>query len=216
MAENGIFRISFRGFHKQDVLQYIDELQTSSVKRLADVEARLESAQALAESEGEKAAVAQQQVEELKGEVKILAEQVEKLTALARAYKREVRHLREQVDVSQSQAKDTSELDAAQQKIAELEERCALLTEQNARFSQIVGDVSRLVVEARVVSSSYFDAAHQKSVDCIEQLEAFLSALKSQAAEARETAAAQRRGGEEHIESLLADLQGLGVVVPED
>lgn len=216
MAENGIFRISFRGFHKQDVLQYIDELQTASVARLAELEAKLEQAQATAASNAADAEEAKNQLAEQEQTVLTLREQVDKLTALARAYKREVRDLREQVAQNERKEKDTSALDAANAKIAELEERCALLTEQNSRFSQIVGDVSRLVVEARVVSSSYFDAAHQKSVDCIEQLEVFLSELKSQAEEARETAAAHRRGGEEHIESLLADLQCLGVEVFEE
>ncbi len=216
MAENGIFRIRMRGFDKQDVLQYIDELQAASVERLSQTEAELEEQRELARASAATAAEANEKLAVQEQTLVTLREQVEKLTALARAYKREMRGLREQVEENESRVRETNELDAANAKIAELEQRCALLTEQNARFSQIVGDVSRLVVEARVVSSSYFDAAHQKSVNCIEQLESFLGELKGQAEQARETAAAQRRGGEEHIESLLADLQCLGVEVLED
>ncbi len=216
MAESGIFRIRMRGFDKQDVLQYIDDLQKASMERLSQTEARLEEQREAACARAKEAEDAKEQLAQQEQTAATLREQVEKLTALARAYKREVRSLREQVEACETRQKDTTELDAANAKIEELEQRCALLTEQNARFSQIVGDVSRLVVEARVVSSSYFDAAHQKSVNCIEQLESFLGELRDQAEQARETAAAQRRGGEEHIESLLADLQCLGVEVLED
>ena len=38
MAENGFFRTAFRGFHKTDVLNYIDSLHTTHCEEMATVE----------------------------------------------------------------------------------------------------------------------------------------------------------------------------------
>ncbi len=210
MAENGFFRVGFRGFKKQDVLQYIDQIQTAHGERLSESEERrrqaeeaLNEAQTLSE---EKAS----QATELEAQNAVLCEQNEKLEALAKIYKTELLALREQqVDVEKMQQEE-NELQTALARVRELENQNALLKEQNARYMEVVGDVSRLVVEARVVSASYLDAAHQKSTECIEQLDTFLSELKGQVEQVLEGANANRRAGDDRIESLLSDLQELG------
>lgn len=213
MAENGLFRVALRGFHKQDVLQYIDELQKASAEREAAALTRAEDAeQALAAFKAQQTLSAEE-TEKLKAELEELRSQNEKITALAQIYKREMLMLREQVGENET---DKTALETAQQKIVELEDQCAVLKEQTARYAKIVGDVSSLVVEARVVSSSYLDVAHQKSTDCIKKLDTFLSQLREQADEELQSADARRRGGEQHIETLLSDLQDLGVTIKND
>ncbi len=213
MAEKGLFRVALRGFHKQDVLQYIDELQKSSADREAATTARAEEAEkALAAYKAQQTS-STEETETVKAELEELRSQNEKLAALAQIYKREMLMLREQSGEVES---DKTALEAAQQKISELEDQCAVLKEQIARYTKIVGDVSSLVVEARVVSSSYLDVAHQKSTDCLKKLDAFLSELRDQAGEELQSADARRRGGEQHMETLLSDLQDLGVTIKHD
>lgn len=211
MAENGFFRVSFRGFNKQDVLQYIDEIQTASAQKLAQVEEMRLEAQKAASVSAAAANEAIARAGELEQEAASLRTQVEQLTALAQVYKRELVQLRGQVPAEEAQmpVADTGELEEANTRVAELEEQCALLKEQNARYAQLVGDVSRVIVETRVVGSSYLDAAHQKSTDCLKQLETFLSDLQSQASKAMETADSHRQNGDSYLQILLSDLKEL-------
>ena len=214
MAESGFFRVSFRGFNKEDVLRYIDELQTAHAERLTEAEGlRAEAEHAL---ELEKANVSEQaaRIAELEEHNAELSEQAEKLTALAQIYKAELLSLREQSVDGERAKEDASKLEAALAHNRELEEQIALLKEQNTRYAAVVGDVSRLVVEARVVSASYLDAAQQKSSECIQELDSFLSQLKGKVEKVREGAEANRKAGDVHIESLLSDLQELGSTIP--
>ena len=50
MAQNGMFRNAFRGFNKQDVLQYIDEITAAWNEERKDLETKANEAVAVAES----------------------------------------------------------------------------------------------------------------------------------------------------------------------
>ena len=207
MANNGFFRVAFRGFHKQDVLQYIDGMQTTSAQRLSEVDHWRAQAEETAAAESARAAKAVERADELEQANRALQEQVEKLTSLAQMYKRDVVQLREEAQ----KAADSSDLDAANAKVARLEECVALLSDQNAQYAAIVGDINRLLVEARVISNSHLDAAQQSSNACLAQLDAFLDNLKTQTREAVEASEQRRRDGESRVQSLLAELQDIGV-----
>ncbi|MBE6763065.1 MAG: hypothetical protein E7553_01725 [Ruminococcaceae bacterium] len=210
MAESGFFRVSFRGFNKQDVLQYIDELQTAHTGRLAELEdLRLQAENAL-ESERANASAFNTRIQELEQEIAQLKEQIERLNALAQIYKAELITLREQQAEVESCSAVSDDLAQALARNRELEEQVALLKEQNARYASVVGDVSRLVVEARIVSASYLDAAQKKSSECIKDLDVFLTQLKEQVEKVRLGSDAHRQAGDAHIETLLEELQGLG------
>ena len=210
MAENGFFRVSLRGFNKQDVLQYIDNLQTTHAEQLKEAEElRAEAEQALV-AECASAAARVSREDQLEEENARLVEQVEKLTALAQIYKAELLQLREQSSSAEQVTADAQKLELAVARNRELEEQVALLKEQNGRYASVVGDVSRLVVEARVVSASYLDAAHQKSSECIAELDTFLTELKGKVEKVREGNNANRKAGDVHMESLLSDLKDLG------
>ncbi len=215
MAESGFFRSSLRGFNKQDVLEYIDEIQTAHGAALALADEQRREAEEALIREREQITDNTARVEELEAANADLTDQVEKLTALAQIYKAELLALREQkTDVEQIKA-DSIKLERALDRNRELEDECAVLKEQNARYASVVGDVSRLVVEARIVSASYLDAAHQKSEECIQQLDVFLSELKGKVERVREGATANRRAGDVRIESLLSDLKELGETLPK-
>ena len=61
MAQNGMFRNAFRGFNKQDVLQYIDEITAAWDTERKELDAKTNEAIAVAESAQAAAAEAQEQ-----------------------------------------------------------------------------------------------------------------------------------------------------------
>ena len=152
MAENGLFRVGFRGFDKDDVLKYIEQTKADSARRYADVEQRRAKAQAQLEEASATAAQAVARAEAAEASMAEMKEQLDKLTALAKIYKAELVTLREQVAAHEEEDVKAAAQEMNAKKIDELEKRCQLLAEQNARYATIVGDVNRLVIEARVVS----------------------------------------------------------------
>jgi len=212
MSEQIGFRKSFRGFHKQDVLTYIDTIQQEAYDRLMTVEKRRVEAEEQLEAARAQAEEAKVSREKAEAELAAQKDQLEQLTALAQMYKAEILKLREEAE----QADENEELLRANEQIAALEEQIALLKAQNARYAQIVGDVNRIIVEARVVSASYLDAAQRKSTDCLKSLESFLETLKAQTVEAVECSDSRRQLGVEHIDTLLAELKELGQATPSE
>lgn len=67
MAEAGFFRTSFRGFHKMDVLQYIDELQQRQKAELEDLQHRLDEAEKQASQVETKAVQSEERLREVEG-----------------------------------------------------------------------------------------------------------------------------------------------------
>ncbi len=209
MAESGGFRIAFRGFNKDDVLKYINDMQRNQEKRLeAEKENRLAAEEQLAEAL-EAAQTAVNSLEELKATAAELQAQNEQLTSLAQLYKNEILQLREQAQEDRSDEENTA-LKNAMDRVTYLEEHVARLTEQNARYAKIVGDVNRVVVEARVISASYLDSAQRKSKDCLNRLDMFLDDLKQQTKQAVQSADERREMSDVYMKTLLEDLQQLG------
>jgi len=201
MAEKGVFRSAFRGFNKQDVLEYIDSMQTESA-------ASLESAERRAKEAGEKVTSLQEENRQLREKVQedsagkeemlaSLQEENTKLTALAQMYKRELVQLRDQLAALELRAADS----------VELQKQVDLLSKQNEQYARVVGDVSRVMMQARVVSASYFDNAHKSSIECLGQLQSFLDEMKEQTAEAVKTADSHHEESGDTIDSLLEQLK---------
>ena len=208
MTEHGQFRIGFRGFHKDDVLQYIDELKMLQVHQLRELDARCAMAENQIATATEQAQAAREELEKAQEESVSLREQSVKLTALAKAYKQEILRLREQAEQAKAiTANDASELEEANRRIQELTAQNALLMEQNEKYREVVGDVNSVVVEARVLSESCFENAHQRSVDTISRLDTFLDDLKTQTKQSRFLADVQKQKSEGRIETLLSDIK---------
>lgn len=201
MAENGVFRNAFRGFNKQDVLEYIDRMQGEASASLKSAERRAKEAGELVASLQEENRQLQAKVQEESAgkeeQLSTLQEENAKLTALAQAYKRELVQLRDRLAASELRAADS---DALQKQVT-------LLSKQNEQYARVVGDVSRVMMQARVVSASYFDNAHKSSIECLEQLQSFLDDMKVQAAEAVRTADTHHEESGDTIDSLLEQLQ---------
>ncbi len=208
MSEYGQFRVGFRGFHKDDVLQYIDELKMVQVQQLREMDARCVAAENQIAFAVEQSEQAQSELAKVQAESEALKEQAVKLTALAKAYKQEILRLREQAEQDKVlSANDASELKEANRRIQELTAQNALLMEQNEKYRAVVGDVNSVVVEARVLSESCFENAHQRSVETISRLDTFLDDLKSQTKQSRFLADVQKQKAEGRIETLLSDIK---------
>ena len=207
MAENVGFRVGFRGFNKQDVLTYIDTMQVEAQQRLTAEEQRRAQTEEKLEAAEAQTREAERRVAEIEQELADKEEQFEQVTSLAQMYKSEILQLRGELD---AKAQDSQDLVAANDRIRQLEEQVSLMAAQNERYAQIVGDVNRIVVEARVVSASYLDAAQRQSADCLKELEAFLESLKEKTVQAARVSDDRRQLGGERIETLLTDLQNLG------
>lgn len=207
MAENGVFRSAFRGFNKQDVLEYIDRMQAAAARNLENAEARAREAEERSTELTAEVRTLRAQVQETEEasqtELQSTKEQNEKLTALAQMYKRELVQLRDKLTATELRVADTDALQA----------EIVLLRKQNEQYARVVGDVSRVVMQARVVSASYFDNAHKSSLECLGQLRTFLEDLKVKTAEAVKTADVQHEESGDTIDTLLEQLQQ--VEIPE-
>ncbi len=228
MAENGQFRNAFRGFNKQDVLQYIDQLQATLILRAEEEHLRAKAAQsetaeraaqlsaqreaaleATAKVEEATAAAAQASAEAAAASARAdeFRLQSEKLMNLAQAYKNELLELREKLAQVEQSAVNEEELRAANDRVAELERENALLKAQNEQYASVVGDIHRVMVKARVVSASYFETAHKSSVECLGQLDCFLDSLKAQVADNLMTSNTLHEESGDRIEDLFSALK---------
>lgn len=87
MTEYGMFKTALRGFRKEDVLAYIDELLAERSRRESELQGQIETLQKqLAEAQVQQEAVRENerltaQLEEYKGQIEVLTAQVADVTA---------------------------------------------------------------------------------------------------------------------------------------
>lgn len=87
MAEQGMFKTALRGFRKEDVLAYIDEMLAERSRQELELQGQIETLQKqLAEAQVQQEAVRENerltaQLEEYKGQVEVLTAQVAEVTA---------------------------------------------------------------------------------------------------------------------------------------
>lgn len=140
MAQNGMFRNAFRGFHKQDVLQYIDEITAAWDEERKALEQKANDAVAAQEELSALAAEAQEQaaaaVQAQQDALAQLAEMQEKLTnsvndlAVAATTIEEMAHQLEQAQrhtaqLEQELATTAAERDSAIATLADAKEQLA-------------------------------------------------------------------------------------------
>lgn len=139
MAEYGMFKTALRGFRKEDVLAYIDEMLAERSRQELELQNQIESLQQqLAEAKVQREAVLEN--ERLTAQVKELKEQAEILTA-------QVAEVTAQLEQEQStsaaatmrDAELSDQLEQSHQAIAKLWEEKARLQEQvDASVSQMM------------------------------------------------------------------------------
>ncbi|MBR2338401.1 MAG: hypothetical protein IKA63_02920 [Clostridia bacterium] len=108
MGNRKFFRRAFRGFHRQDVLAYIDNLRAEQQREVEDLQAQLTRLQEQQATEpatdtqtteqSEQAAVLAQQVEQLNREQAAERAENDALRAKAADYEKEIQELRTQLE----------------------------------------------------------------------------------------------------------------------
>ena len=138
MAQNGMFRNAFRGFNKQDVLQYIDEITAAWDEERKALEKRTEEAEAAS-------AAAQTAADEA--------------TALAAAAQEQQQAAEAQLAEVQQQLADTrNDLGVA---AATIEEMATQLEEAQRRTAQLERELSATAEERDTAIAALADAKEQ-------------------------------------------------------
>lgn len=142
MGESGSFRTSMRGFHKQDVLNYIDGLQAAHVQETEALRHQAEEAQEQLSAAGENKAVLQQKVEELEAGLEACRQQADRVPELQRLAEERGRQLDEVGHMLQS----------VQQQKAQLEQRAEEAERRSAEQQEAVTKVSEQAETLRRIS----------------------------------------------------------------
>lgn len=147
MAQNGMFRNAFRGFNKQDVLQYIDEItaawdeeRKALEKRAEEAEAASTAAQAAAQAAADEAAAAVEQQQAVEAQ---LAEVQQKLTDSAA-----------DLTVAATTIEElATQLEDAQRRIAQLERELATTAEERDTAIATLADTKAQLDDAQLAQS---------------------------------------------------------------
>lgn len=211
---NHIFRSSLGGFHRQDVIDYIEKVQKASAEEIAALEEELNAA---AEREMQIREVLEQDVEEIEA----LKEQLSGMEELRR-------HEQEEA------AAQAAELSAARDEAAALNARIRVLLEENrelqSRNALLESDadtvrrekeqVAQLELEARRRASEAISAAEEKAAaalalaqeqagECLlqakNQAEAVMAEAETHAKAAVETARQQAQARLAEVEARIAE-----------
>lgn len=224
MAENNGFRTQLNGFHKEDVLGYIADLQkdyeqeTNRLREQAQTE-REAYEQALKQANDELARQFAQLNEErseqerlqtlisqlyeanremaaqVDGQPKICEEDLRQLERL----KAENRQLSEQNRLLSAKSADDA---AVRVQTATLKRENEQLQAQLSQYRQLVGDVGRFVVEVRAMGAQYLEEANQRCGDRLSALQQAVAQLNEDTAKATaQLHLAEHRLEEQHTDS---------------
>lgn len=226
MAEMGNFRTVMRGFHKQDVLAYIDTLrqeklqaeeELNAVRAKLDEAARLEQevqtlrqalADQTAENDGLKQSIAQHE--------QAAAAWTEQMEQAATA-KEESDQLQQKLDTAEDNKRALAhrvveleiELRDVKAEMETLREGAAAAYADSERYAALVGNVGNFLMEIRSMGQGYLDAAAKRGNEHIEQLEAVVAAMEQQVSACREAVTSARRELTEQnvaVEQRIAEL----------
>lgn len=147
MAEQGLFKTAVRGFRKEDVLNYIDELLAAQSTERESWEARLQAlTEELTAAQVQKAAV--EENETLKARVELLEQQIatdaEQLSALS--LQLETAQAANQA-ASESESAAAAQLEESQRTIAALREEKAALEEKLSATDALVDRLKAIGTE---------------------------------------------------------------------
>lgn len=215
MADNGIsgFRSKFGGFHKDDVLQYINALQAehsqeiaawqqqAEAQRVAYDKALTDANAALAEQfnalQTERAE--QEQLQQLLTEQyevnRVLRDEVSKAAAAQKAgvdLKAHIAALQQQNAALQQQnaalqqqmaAIKTQQAEQTARREQELQKELAELKAENSRYRELVQDVGSFVVEVRAMGQRYLEEVNQRCRLPLNTLQQAIGSLKAAEAE---------------------------------
>ncbi len=221
MAEVGNFRTVLRGFHKQDVLEYIDSIRKETMvseEQLNELNERREQCEQQAtELETLRQALADKQaeVDQLQATVTELNDQMGNINVVraeASRAKEEAEQLRNRMtaaDESSGRRLQAVEEDkrVLAQRVVELEielrdtksevatvkENAESALADSERYAALVGNVGTFLMEIRSMGQGYLEAAQKRGTDSIQQMEQAVSSLQEHLAACREVVETARR-----------------------
>lgn len=210
MAEMGNFRTVMRGFHKQDVLAYIDTIRQEKLQaeeELNALRARLDETQRLEQEVQElRQTVADKTAEnERLQEVVVQQEQAsQEMNAKmehAHTAQEEAEQLQHRLDTAEDNKRVLAqrvveleiELRDAKAEMETLREGAAAAYADSERYAALVGNVGTFLMEIRSMGQGYLDAAAKRGHDNVEQMEATVVALEEHVAACRTAVENARR-----------------------
>lgn len=198
MAKGGMFRSAMRGFHKQDVLQYIDEITGAWDAERKDLEQQ--AATALAAEDRLKAAA--QQAEEATQQALALAQQAQEKTQVAEAQLSEVQQQLYDATAdlanSRSAAADLeAQLQEALKRVAELEaqltdaqqanqqqrEQIDTLQQSVTRYEKVLGNAETAQQHVDNIVRPFIEQANKQADETMDNVQAVLAGVLAQLGE---------------------------------
>lgn len=148
MAEYGMFKTALRGFRKEDVLAYIDEMLAERSRQELELQGQIEVLQKqLAEAQVQKEAVLENerlttQLAECKGQVEVLTAQVAEVTA----------QLEEERGASEAATMRDAELS---EQLEQSHQAIAALWEEKAELQKQINETTELIERLHAVGTDF-------------------------------------------------------------
>ena len=209
MAESGGFRVSLRGFHRQDVLNYIDELQEEHRQRELRLQRGLVSANQMLRDLSDEVERLRESLEQSGGECERLRESLQQSgeecdrlrDEVARAEEREEtyaeqsRECRRQAEAYESAKEQLLATQARLQEMEELRQQEAAdqaatsaevarsrqeAEESRARYDALTRDMTGFVEELRSRGKEFLDVSCQQGDTCLDDVEQMVDAIECQ------------------------------------
>ncbi|MBQ3133153.1 MAG: hypothetical protein IJC17_02620 [Clostridia bacterium] len=203
MAGNGLFRSSFRGFNRQDVLDYIDTLCRENEQQLQALQEQMNAQNArLVEAEQARAAA--------EAEIASLTEQNDQLEALIDEHNRANRELRAQIEELNTRQQGQSQLELDNARLLAVN---ATLREQQSQYQAVTGRLQNITDEMRKHSLNFLGTSCKRSEECLDTMEKLVADYESQLAETRRRIGEARAVLEEqkdaagvHLDELIQEI----------
>lgn len=223
MAKSGMFRSSLHGFHRQDVLDYINALQSSQaehevvISRTLDqykenedrLQEQISLLNAALEAANARAEEAEQREKEQEQEVLALRERAENDEQTAE----KLRQTLAELEALQQREKENEQ---TKQRLAETvsrgEELAAqglALEQENARLRALLESIRKKTDALHVYGQNFVAASYKCSEDRLAELDAVVSYLEQQLTDARGRIGEERARLSEQIDTAGIRLQEL-------
>ncbi|MBR3289294.1 MAG: hypothetical protein IKI63_00795 [Clostridia bacterium] len=208
MTESSGFRSSLRGFRRQDVLNYIDDLQeehrqrelrlqkglVSANQMLRDLSDEVDRLRASLEESGSECDRLRESLQQTGEECTRLKEEVARAEEREETYAEQSRECRRQAEAYEAAR---SQLLAAQQRLSEIEElrrreaaeqaetsaeaerRRLEAEETRARYDALTQDMTRYAEELRARGKEFLDTSCRQGATCLDDVEQTVDTLQS-------------------------------------
>ena len=214
MAESGGFRVSLRGFRRQDVLNYIDDLQEEHREReqrlqrglinanqmLRDLSDEVDRLRGSLEQSGGECDRLRESLQQAGEERDRLREEVARAEEREETYAEQSRECRRQAEAYESakeqllatqarlkQVEELRRLEAEEQATitAEAARRRKEAEESRARYDALTQDMTQFVEELRSRGKEFLDVSCRQSETCLDDVEQTVDAIECQLLDVR-------------------------------